>query len=104
MCGSVEGKGDATIQEVSFQSKLITPQEEEEDKSANKQLQKELDQLCEREKALNAKVSRLTKQRTVLEGFADSVTKPMPIPVDKDKTEVHTNFIARNSKHKKFAN
>ena len=89
----VEGKGAATILEVAFQSKLMTPQEEEENQSANKDIREKVDQLCEQEKVLKAKTNRLTKQRNVLEGFADSVSKPMPVPANgKDSSEVLLSF------------
>ena len=84
----MEGRGSATISEVSLQTKHLKPEEESaQRKSKQEDLQKELDRLLQRQSALQTKRHRLQKQRTVLDGFADNVIKG-PI-----KTEVGSNSL-----------
>ena len=71
----VEGKGSATITEVAFQTKQLTPDEESSQHEKEKQLRKQLEDGEKRHKVLLTKQHRLRKQRDVLDGFADNVKK-----------------------------
>ena len=68
----VEGRGSATISEVSVQTKHL---DENEAKNSGKrdELQKEMEKLENRKDLLTQKQQRVQKQRTVLDGFADNV-------------------------------
>ena len=54
----------------------MTPQEEEEAEDSNKDIQSEITELMEKEKALNAQHNRQRKQRDVLNALADNIMKP----------------------------
>ncbi|XP_064617062.1 protein F37C4.5-like isoform X2 [Liolophura sinensis] len=72
----VEGKGTATILEVTYQTKYDSPSksEREEYESKGKALQKELEALDEKLTELQAAKVRFQKQWTVLDQFSTSVT------------------------------
>ena len=65
----VEGKGLATISEVTYQSRWIN--EEQEESSEVKKVRTQIEALNNTEKVLKTKLVRLKKQRSVLDGFAD---------------------------------
>ena len=71
----MEGKGSATITEVAFQTKQLTPDEESSQHEKEKQLRKQLEDAEKRHKIMVTKQHRLRKQRDVLDGFADNVKK-----------------------------
>ncbi len=71
----VEGRGAATITEVAFQTKQLTPDESTIQNEKEKQLRYQLEEAERRHNILNVKQHRLRKQRDVLDGFADNVVK-----------------------------
>ena len=71
----VEGRGSATITEVAFQTKQLTPDESTIQNEKEKQLRYQLEEAERRHNILNVKQHRLRKQRDVLDGFADNVVK-----------------------------
>ena len=74
----MEGSGSATISEVSFQKKFIPCHQLEPDKKQEKaeQLKQEMKDAVNDMKILQQKKVRLTKQRQVLDGFADKLVTP----------------------------
>ncbi|CAH1799374.1 unnamed protein product [Owenia fusiformis] len=78
----VEGRGAATILEVTYQTKYIRPEEN----AANQQtklIEADLKALEKEKSVLLAWQKRVQKQRSVLDGFADNLTKVQEIK-DKD--------------------
>ncbi len=71
----VEGRGSATITEVAFQSKDLTPDEDANQHEKEKQIRKQLEDAERRHGVMVTKQHRLRKQRDVLDGFADNVKK-----------------------------
>jgi hypothetical protein len=78
--GRVEGRGNATISEVSVQTKHLDASDSGK-QGKREELQKELEKLQQRRTLLTTKQHRLKKQRTVLDGFADNVVKG-PVKTD----------------------
>jgi hypothetical protein len=74
----VDGKGLATILEVSFQSKFLTSEEVTSQNAEQEDLKRQLNEAVRRRAELNTKKHRLKKQRDVLDGFADALMKGSP--------------------------
>lgn len=71
----VEGRGSATISEVAFQSKQLTPDEAPGAQDREKTLRRQLEDAERRHGLMVTKQQRLRKQREVLDGFADNMKK-----------------------------
>ena len=92
----MEGRGGATITEVSFLTKQLSPEEESSHTAREKEFKGRLDAAKRRRDVLWTKKHRLKKQRDVLDGFADNVMRagsrpnrpvsegedPVPVVVD----------------------
>ncbi|XP_074653815.1 protein F37C4.5-like isoform X3 [Tubulanus polymorphus] len=84
----VEGKGPATILEVIYHCKPLTD-EEDEAEQRHSDLVEKLHGLRKNKEAMEARKSRLLKQREVLDGFADNLLKP-PSEDKKEKPDTET--------------
>ncbi|XP_065890127.1 protein F37C4.5-like [Dysidea avara] len=69
----VEGEGDAIITDVIYQSKTNYDEKTKGDKKQYDKLQDEIKELVEKEKFLTFKLEVITKQRTILNKFAEQI-------------------------------
>ena len=97
----VEGRGDATVIDVVCQNKRVV----ETDESANekvKQLKIEIKELEKNEQTTKLKLDRISKQISVLNDFATSLSKPTSIA--NPNSTSNDNLISSKSNVENFMN
>ena len=69
----MEGRGPATISEVAFQCKQLTPDEKEENEGQFKEMREQLKEAEQRLEALTCKETRALTQRSLLDQLSSRV-------------------------------